>query len=174
MKKLISYFLLVIPLAFFMAGTGHAQILYNSDNCTYYHQDNCPIPDFSFYYNGQSKSALFKRGQTSELRIVVYEGEDYFISVCAPRKWQPVHFRILEDDADRTVLFDNERQGFIDTVKFKNEVTKRLIIEVTAPQLPEDDDKTDPEEKKCIGVLIASRRSEKSGFVTEEEEKTGF
>lgn len=171
MKRLLVLFTLITSMAFL--GKINAQILYTGDNCTYYHQDNCPIPDFSFYYNGQSKSALFKRGQTSELHIVVYEGEDYFVSVCAPKRWQPVRLRIMEDDEDKTVLFDNKKQNYVDTVKFSNKVTKRLILEVSTPPMDETDEKEDPDETRCVGVLIASRRTKQSKFVPTDD-NTGF
>lgn len=168
MKKILYLIIFVLSLVPFKS---EAQILY-AGNCTYYHQENCPIPDFSFYYNGQSKSAKFKLGQTSELRIVVYEGEDYFISVCAPKKWKPIRLRILEDNEERTLLFDNKKQNYVDSVKFSNQVTKRLILEISTPAFNESDDKADPNETKCVGVLIASRRSEETEFQPADD--TGF
>lgn len=51
--------------------------------CNYFHKKYCmPSENEMFKLNGQSKSALFSKGQTSELSIIVYKGQDYRISLC--------------------------------------------------------------------------------------------
>lgn len=51
--------------------------------CNYFHTKYCqPSENDMFKLNGQSKSALFAKGQTSELNIIVYKGQDYRISLC--------------------------------------------------------------------------------------------
>jgi hypothetical protein len=51
--------------------------------CNYFHTKYCmPSENELFKLNGQSKSALFSKGQTSDLSIIVYKGQDYRISVC--------------------------------------------------------------------------------------------
>lgn len=51
--------------------------------CNYFHTKYCqPSDDDMFKLNGQSKSALFAKGQTSELNIIVYKGQDYRLSLC--------------------------------------------------------------------------------------------
>lgn len=54
-----------------------------SQYCNYFHTKYCiPSENEMFKLNGQSKSALFSKGQTSELNIIVYKGQDYRISLC--------------------------------------------------------------------------------------------
>jgi hypothetical protein len=136
--------------------------------CVNYHEKFCEIPDFTYYYNGQSKSGLFAKGQTSELKIVVFEGEDYFVSVCGEKKLGELRFRVLEDNNLKRVLFDNSQHGFVKTMTFTNTVTRKVVIEVTIPE--GTDDKIDtPGEKHCAGVLIAFRKTsgpdkDKEGF----------
>ena len=51
--------------------------------CNYFHTKYCvPSENEMFKLNGQSKSALFSKGQTSELSIIVYKKQDYRISLC--------------------------------------------------------------------------------------------
>jgi hypothetical protein len=146
----------IISFIFILLGTlsGYAQ------DCTDYHQFHCQYADYTFYYSRQSKSALFERGQTSELRVVAYGGEDYFISICANRKWPHMRFRILEDNEDRTVLYDNLDYDYAESVTIENDITRNIIIEVTSP---------DPEkpaevgEKRCVGVVLMFRPSGQSG-----------
>lgn len=137
--------------------------LAKAQNCQEYHKHFCRIPDFSFFYNGQSKSADFAVGQTSELHFIVYEGMDYYISVCGHKKYKKIRWKILEDNEERTLLFDNLKQNYIDTVKFSIKNTRRFILEVSIPEVPENGEKGDPT-KRCVGVLIGSRLREESEF----------
>ena len=51
--------------------------------CNNFHRSYCVLSENEFFsYNGQSRSALFGKGQTSEMSIVVYKGQDYRISFC--------------------------------------------------------------------------------------------
>ncbi|MCB0409754.1 MAG: hypothetical protein KDD29_06010 [Flavobacteriales bacterium] len=51
--------------------------------CNYFHENFCePAENEMYKPNGQSKSALFGKGQTSELSVIVYKGQDYRISLC--------------------------------------------------------------------------------------------
>jgi len=70
-NKIIAIAVLSIPLASF------------GQYCNHFHESFCtPSDNEMFHINGQSKSALFAKGQTSELNIIVYKGQDYRISLC--------------------------------------------------------------------------------------------
>ncbi|PCJ23592.1 MAG: hypothetical protein COA97_11275 [Flavobacteriales bacterium] len=56
-----------------------------------------PSENEMFKLNGQSKSALFSKGQTSELNIIVYKGQDYRVSLCMDENLgSQVKFKIYE------------------------------------------------------------------------------
>ena len=98
---------------------------------------------------------LFKKGQITELQIVAYEGEDYYISVCAARKLGKIRFRILNGDDSGTVLFDNADNDYQESVTFSNESTTNLIIEVSSVE-----SSTHPEKDTgCLGVVIQFRKT---------------
>jgi len=67
--------------------------------CNGFHNDFCYLSENEmFNINGQSKSALFSKGQTSKLNIIVYKGQDYRISLCMDENLgSQVHFRIFEN-----------------------------------------------------------------------------
>jgi hypothetical protein len=51
--------------------------------CNHFHEKNCYRSENKmFSYNGQSKSALFTQGQSSELSVIVYAKQDYRVSLC--------------------------------------------------------------------------------------------
>lgn len=57
--------------------------LSNAQYCNNFHASFCnPSENELYKINGQSKSALFSKGQTSELSVIVYKGQDYRISLC--------------------------------------------------------------------------------------------
>lgn len=66
--------------------------------CNYFHTKYClPSENELFKLNGQSKSALFSKGQTSELSIIVYKGQDYRISLCMDENLgSQIAFKIYE------------------------------------------------------------------------------
>lgn len=66
--------------------------------CNNFHLSYCQrSEDDMFKLNGQSKSALFSKGQTSDLNIVVYKGQDYRISLCIDENLgSQVKFKIYE------------------------------------------------------------------------------
>jgi hypothetical protein len=66
--------------------------------CNHFHEKYCyPSENEMFKLNGQSKSALFSKGQTSELNILVYAKQDYRISVCLDENLgDQIKFKIYE------------------------------------------------------------------------------
>ena len=122
-------------------------------DCTGYHQYHCIYADYTFFYSRQSKSALMHRGQTSELNMVAYGGEEYYIGVCAHRKFGNIKFRILEDNESRTLIYDNSIDEFASSVVFTNDFTRNLIIEVNVP-----DGKGSDKERRCVGVIIQFKK----------------
>ena len=132
-----------------------APVFLSAQDCTDYHQYHCLYADYTFFYSKQSKSALFRPGQVSELKVIAYSDEDYYISVCAHRKFGDVHFRIIEDNVGRNVIYDNATDNYSESITFTNEVTRNLIIEVS---VPEGDDKTSGD-RRCVGVVIQFRKT---------------
>lgn len=122
--------------------------------CADFHTRSCPLPDFSYYYDQQSASFALKVGEKAEVNIVVFEKNDYYISICYHRRFDKVNLRILDDNPQKSVLYDNAAESYTDSVKFTNNETKKLILEVSVPE--ELNNKSDTRQR-CVGVLIAKR-----------------
>lgn len=69
-----------------------------SQYCNYFHEEYCnKSENRNFKLNGQSKSALFSKGQTSELSILVYKKMDYRVSLCMDENLgSQIGFKIYE------------------------------------------------------------------------------
>jgi hypothetical protein len=126
-----------------------------AQDCTDYHQYHCLYADYTFFYSKQSKSALFRPGQTSEIKIITYSGEDYYVAVCAHRKFGSVHFRILEDNAGRKVIYDNASDNYAESITFSNDITRNMVIEVSVPET----DDSSSSDRRCVGVVIQFRKT---------------
>lgn len=126
-----------------------------SQDCTDYHQFQCSYADYTYFYSQQSKSMLLMRGQSKEVNIITYAGEEYYIAVCAHNKFGNIQFRILEDNANRTVIYDNASDNFSTSVFFSNERTRKLIIEVEVPP-----GKSGDKDRRCVGVLVEFKKKE--------------
>jgi len=140
---------------FFILTTSPIPLISLTQDCTDYHQYHCLYADYTFFYSKQSKSALFRQGQISELRVIAYSGEDYYVSVCAHRKFGDIRFRIIEDNTERRIIYDNSTDNYSESVIFTNEITRNLIIEVS---VPEGDNKTS-NDRRCVGVVIQFRKT---------------
>lgn len=130
------------------------QLHASSQDCSDFHLSFCAIPDFTFFYNQQSRSFNMRVGQTKELRIIAYENTDYFISSCKHRKFSTLLFRIFEDTETKDLLFDNSTNNYVDFIKFANQETRKLIIEISLPV--EKNDEND-HKLRCAGILVATR-----------------
>jgi hypothetical protein len=144
MKK----FAYILPVLFL------TQLSLSGQDCTGYQQYHCTYADYSFFYSRQSKSFLMKPGQSAELKVIAYSGEDYYIAVCAHSKFGNINFRILEDNAERTVIYDNKDDKYAESIIFSNEVTRNLIIEVNVPFNEKSEN-----ERRCVGTIIEFRKS---------------
>lgn len=125
-----------------------------SQDCTGYHQYHCTYGDYTYFYSKQSKSALFAKGQSSEMKFIAYGDEEYYINICAHRKFGNIQFKIFEDSPDRTLIYDNSTDSFSKSIEFLNEETRKLIIEVMVP------DEKGNNDKRCVGVLIQFRKTD--------------
>lgn len=159
----------------------------NAQDCNNFHKKKCYGSDNAYMrYNTQSKSGMFVLGHTSDLVFVAHAGQDYNISLCQDKDVEePIKFKVL-DGRSKEVLFDNESAaldvpveegaegegGLPMSFEFSCEVTKKIIIRITAPGPPPEEGggkgrrnaEPDPESLFCVGVLIENMPTPKLGF----------
>lgn len=138
----------------------------SAQDCFYYHEYQCKFPNSSFYYSGQSRSALFAYGMTSEFKLVTFGGEDYHLSICYQFKMKNIRLRLIEDNDDHTVLYDNKDYKYQAEITFTNNTARKVIVEIS---VPEDETNKDKQNMYCVGVLIHYRKT-----YQEPQNKIGF
>lgn len=156
--------------------------------CNHFHKKYCsPSEDDMFKLNGQSKSALFNKGQTSELSILVYQKMDYRISLCMDQNLgSQIGFKIYEMkrvnvestdgekstkgvERQRELLYDNSEDNYAHEIEFTVEKSRRLVVEIT---IPNDGDGSGKKKSKllkstdmgCVGILVEHMTTPKTGF----------
>ena len=157
--------------------------------CNHYHDKYCaPSENEIFKLNGQSKSALFSKGQTSELSILVYKKLDYRISLCMDENLgSQVGFKIYEMkkvrvekvvkdntviviEKQKELLYDNSEDGYANEIEFTVEKSRRLVVEIS---IPGDGGGSSTKKKSkllkssdmgCVGILVEHMTTPKTGF----------
>lgn len=152
-----------------------------AQECVNFQKKQCLGSDNPYMtYNTQSKSGMFVLGHTSDLIFVAHAGQDYHLSLCQDKNVEePIKFKVL-DGRSKEVLFDSETAS-LDTpaegeesagppmsFEFSCEVTKKIIVRITAPGPPPKEgaknEEPDPESLFCVGVLIENMPTTKLGF----------
>ncbi len=136
-----------------------------SQSCPNYHIDECRWAGDSFLYSRQSRSALYTAGMTSEFVITVYGGEEYYVSVVGDKKLGNIRIKVMEDNKEKTALYDNSRYKYEGYFYFKNETSRNLILEVTTEGKKKFSQSL---ERFCLGVLIQFRND------IDQKTSTGF
>ncbi len=102
-----------------------------ANDCVNMHK-KCKNPDKSFKISSSSRSIKMRKGKKVRIILNAYGGREYFFSTYSKPKVGTLQFRII-NSADNKILYDNSTEGLIDTKTFKVETTKKLFIEVLAP-----------------------------------------
>ena len=160
MKQSCSILILVMVTFLFAAQS------FGQKKCDGYLLKNCEPYDKPFKYSGQSKNALFELGQKSLLKISVYDGFEYRVSLCSEKSLKGIFFRLREDNTNRTILYDSsvEENNYLEKMFYVNS-TKNLYIEVVVPEGDVPPEQQSYNERfGCVGVLLEYNKRGDVGF----------
>lgn len=132
--------------------------------CTDYHKKACSFSksDINYKYNSQSRSALFRPGQTSKLTFTAHKNYDYRLTFAAEESilsGGKIAFRILNSSGK--VLFDSEEEGATE-FEFICDSSINMVIEIILPE-----SSASSKNKVlygCVGFLLESRPTLQTGF----------
>lgn len=117
--------------------------------CNSFAKKKC-IPELAPYiHNGQLNSAMLMAGETAELQLTFYSGQEYRIMVCGQENLGDINFKLK--DASNNVIFNSadqkSKKKFWD---FNLKSTQQFNVEVSAPE------SNSPNESNsgCISVIV--------------------
>lgn len=111
------------------------------------------IPLLSPYtHNGQLNSAVLAEGETAELLLTFYSGQNYRLAVCAQEKIGDIVYRLL--DTKRNVIFDNSTKEHAPTWDFKVQNTQQIIVEINVPKGDETGKAVAMVPTGCVSIIV--------------------
>lgn len=120
-KTAVSIFIAVLLL--FISHSGFSQCRNIAKKC---------LPELAPYiYTGQLNTAEMAEGETAELGITFYSGQEYRIIICSSSVLGDIRFNIL--DKDRKLVFANKDHNNARSWDFKVNSTEEYTIEIIVP-----------------------------------------
>ena len=101
-----------------------------------------------YIHNGQMNSAVLFPGDSADIMLTFYSGQEYRLYVCAEEQLGEVSYKI--SDIDKNVIFDSEAAEN-KTFDFKVASTQQLIVSVA---VPESENTHDIDFQGCVSILV--------------------
>jgi hypothetical protein len=107
-----------------------------------------------YTHNGQLNTAMMAAGQTAELQMTFYSGQEYRILICGQEALGKLWFRLV--DANKNEVFNSKNQKNSPNVwDFKMKSTQQISIEIHAP---ESDSPNELVPSGCVSLLVGFKR----------------
>lgn len=103
-----------------------------------------------YTHNGQLNSTSLMEGETAELLMTFYSGQNYRILVCAQQVLGQARFKLL--DSQRNVVFDSKENAYSESWDFSVKSTQQFVIQVSIPK--PDDAPGAFVQSGCVAVLV--------------------
>lgn len=165
MKKIIATSLMII-----VSMMGITTV--SAQDCIDYHKKKCKRTQETSNYSisPDSRSALLLKGQTSEFRLLIYQGKDYRITICADEiLGVNTQFKIVDYETNE-VLYDNKDYNYVKEFEFTVLQSRTIKIVVSVPDettsavVNNSGFRAKPTSMGCVGVLIEDMVTPKKGF----------
>jgi len=148
MRKPLHAVVLALALPLFAANTVEAQ-------CSKTWVRKKCIPKIApFIHNGQMNSTVMREGQSADLSLTVYSGQDYRILICHDEVLENVAFKLY--DNNKKVIFDSRDHNDTDVWDFKVKTTMQLRIEVEVGK--NEDTTTGITNSGCVSILVGFKQ----------------
>lgn len=153
--KRITIFLL-LSLILFSTGL-QAQ----KNDCKKFHLygDCRQYPGAKFKYDGQSRSNIIGVGDQLIYSLILYSEKQYKIFFCTSDLFRPIHLKLMNGETGE-LMYDNERDEYIETLTLNIEKTQRVkvSVEILGSKMTEEEKM---EYFGCIGMLIQVKNLDK-------------
>jgi hypothetical protein len=134
--------------------------LWGFNQCTNFHIGQCELPlDWSYEYNSQSLDAEVIPGQTIKLKVVIYEGFDYFFGFCKSEGFGEISYQLITQDNEYIADQSNAKSyNNIDYVEISSASTSMILILIKTQKMSATN--IDFDNRKCLGIIIGNKQTE--------------
>lgn len=148
MKRTVLRYSIVTFLAVFLfsINTTFAQ-------CKNFTMKKCMPGLAPFLHNGQLNSTTLSPGESAEMQMTFYSGQEYRLLICGQEILGNVAFKVT--DMDKKSLFDSRDHDNASTWDFKMTSTQQIIIEVIVPNSKSTNDLT---QSACVSMLVGYKK----------------
>lgn len=123
-----------------------------SAQCNSFAKKKC-VPTLAPYtHNGQLNSTSLAPGETAELAMTFYSGQNYRLIVCAQPILEGVYFK-LKDHEHKEIYSSKDKESLFD---FNVKSTQQLFIEVVVPEAKKG--AGDITAAGCVSVLVGFKQ----------------
>lgn len=145
MKNFLFIFLFI--LLYSTAGFGQ---------CNGFHRTMCELPfEWDYEYNSQSVDIEMTKGQSFRMKIILYEGYDYYIGFCKEEGLGKLNYQFLSND----VVIDQTNKKVENNIEYVELTSKKTRIVLIDIQTEQADGNSVNENRKCLGIIIGNRKS---------------
>lgn len=116
------------------------------------------FPGAKFKYDGQSRSNIIGVGDQLIYSLILYSEKQYKIFFCTSDFFKPIHLKLMNGETGE-LMYDNERDEYIETLTLNIEKTQRVkvSVEILAHEMTEEEKM---EYFGCIGMLIQVKKAD--------------
>jgi hypothetical protein len=121
--------------------------------CNAFIKKKCMPKISPFTNNGQMNNSTLMAGQSAQMSMTFYAGQDYRILVCSQEVLGEVTFKVL--DMTKKVVFDSKENNAPDFWDFKVKNTQQFIVEVSVPP---SDSPNSIVPSGCVSVMVGFKK----------------
>lgn len=144
-----KYFPIMLFICLFIVMCSFSDVF--GQNCKGF-QKRCSSPPKNFKSSSLSRSVTMRKMRKIVVNQIFYGDRTYHISVCGKNKLGKIHYRLIADDEQRSILYDNAIDNFKPDNVFEIQSTMKVIIELTAPHYFEDGS------AECAGISVSYKK----------------
>ncbi|HRH01694.1 MAG TPA: hypothetical protein PLN13_12170 [Bacteroidia bacterium] len=106
-----------------------------------------------FLHNGQLNSTTLSPGESAEMQMTFYSGQEYRLLICGQEILGNIAFKVT--DLDKKSLFDSREHDNATSWDFKMASTQQIVIEVIVPNQKSVNDLA---QSACVSMLVGYKK----------------
>lgn len=129
--------------------------------CNGFHKENCDLPmDWDYEFNSQSMGTGIFPGQAFRIKVILYEGNDYYLGFCKQEGITNFQFKVQLDNIELDQSSAIEESESLKYIELSIQKTIVAIVEVKLART--QDMNFHVSNLKCLGIIIGNKLTDES------------